>query len=97
MDSAPLPHPHLHPVGAQRCGCASFTGFVFFSSALLADMMEEARVLFPTSPRRARDQATVLEPTTGQGEGGTAASLCMAQLRSQCPGPPCQPGVSLQL
>lgn len=44
-ESSKRPH-----IGQQRF---SFTRFVFFSSALLADMMEEARVFFnfPTSPQ----------------------------------------------
>ena len=49
--------PHLHALGAQRPHvaqqCFPFTRF-FFSSALLADMVEAARVFnFPASAQRA--------------------------------------------
>lgn len=89
------PHPRLYPVGTQRF---PFTRLVFFSSALLADMMEEARVFFhlPTSPRRAPVTRPLSEAACRPRSGRTTTSLWVRQLRSQCPGPTHRPRVSLQ-
>lgn len=65
------PHPTPIPGGPAAPGSSpfSFTRFAFFSSALLADMMEEARVFFSQPPHDGPcDQATVL--CRSQARGG---------------------------